>query len=57
MSKNSEELFEHVKQYIDSPIESDAAIISYLLDNCEIEVPAENRFFVTVGCTEVMNEI
>ena len=31
-------------------LKNDVDIIEYMLDNCEIEIPRENRFFVRVGC-------
>ena len=60
MSKSYEELREYVINYAEigdaaDVIENDCAVIEYLLDNCEIHIPPENRFFVSVGWSGFMD--
>ena len=38
-------------------LEADCKIIIYLLDNCKITVPENNRFFVNVNCKGILNQI
>lgn len=37
-----------------SVFEEDCDVLEYLLDNCEITVPEENRFFVSVNAGDIM---
>ena len=34
--------------------ERDSKIIEYLLENCEITLPEENRFFIRVNCRDII---
>ena len=34
-------------------LKNDCEIIEFLLDNCEIEIPECNRFFVKVNCVGI----
>lgn len=36
-------------------LEQDCAIIEYLLDHCEISIPENNRFFVSINCPEMIH--
>ena len=58
MPKTREELIKFAEQYIDignepDCVKSDAEIVSYLLENCEIIIPENNNFFVDVNCEGV----
>ena len=35
----------------------DCDVIEFLLDNCEINIPKENRFFIRVNCAGIQNKI
>ena len=43
----------HINEEIDV-LETGCTLIAYLLDNCQITVPEENRFFVSVNCAGVL---
>lgn len=58
MPKTREELIKFAEQYIDignepDCVKSDAEIVSYLLENCELIIPENNNFFVDVNCEGV----
>lgn len=58
MSLSREELLRGVKKLIDGSdcvdvMKCDADILVFLLDNCEIEIPRENRYFVRVNCAGI----
>lgn len=62
MSLRREELLEYAMQNFevgknDDVLELDCQNIVYLLENCEITVPENNRFFVEVNCAEVQHEV
>ena len=38
-------------------LKNDCDIIEFLLDNCEIEIPEDNRFFVKVNCTGISDTV
>ena len=38
-------------------LKNDCVIIEFLLDNCEIEIPEDNRFFVKVNCTGISDTV
>ncbi len=62
MSLNREELLEYAIQNFevgknDDVLVLDCKNIVYLLENCEITVPENNRFFVEVNCIGVQNEV
>lgn len=47
----------HSKEDSDNIFENDCETAIFLLDNCEITIPDENRFFVRVNCDWLKNEI
>ncbi len=61
MSKSREELLSYAEARIevknDSVLEQDCDIIEYMLDNCEITVSENNRFFAEVNCENIINHI
>ncbi len=62
MSLSKDELLHRVEDYIeigDKPdvFENDCDIIEFLLDNCEIEIPEKNRFFVNVNCAGIQETV
>ena len=55
MALTREELLDYAEKHIDlgeeiDVLKSDCDIIEFLLDNCKITIPQENRFFVNVNC-------
>ena len=46
----------HINEEIDV-LETGCTLIAYLLDNCQITVPEENRFFVSVNCAGVLGRL
>lgn len=38
-------------------LENDSKIIEFLLDNCEISFPEENKFFANINCKDLASEI
>ncbi len=61
MPKSREELLKYAEARIevksDSVLEQDCDILEYMLDNCEITVPENNRFFVEINCENIINHI
>lgn len=62
MSLTRDNLIQYVHKYIETvdncdTLENDCNIIEYMLDNCEIKVPEENRFFVGVNCEGIMADV
>ena len=60
MSLSREELFNWVENHIVlgeglDILKNDCEIIAFMLDNCEIEIPERNRFFVKVNCAGISN--
>ena len=58
MSLSREELLNWVENHIVlgeglDILKNDCDIIEFMLDNCEIEIPDHNRFFVKVDCEDV----
>ena len=58
MSLSREELLNWVESHIVlgeglDILKNDCDIIEFMLDNCEIEIPNHNRFFVKVDCEDV----
>lgn len=59
MALSTEKLENFANQYIDIKdepdcLKADCDIIEYFLDNCEITVPEENRFFININCAGIM---
>ena len=57
MSMTSKDLRKEIESMIEFSentgiLENDSKIIIFLLDNCEIDIPDENRFFVNVNSAE-----
>ncbi|MBQ4324011.1 MAG: hypothetical protein IJC19_08720 [Clostridia bacterium] len=59
MTLNYEQLLEALKDSVETEdaYRADCENVAFLLDHCEIAVPAENRFFVQVNCGGVQREI
>ena len=38
-------------------LKNDCDIVEFLLNHCEIEIPANNRFFVKVNCADIANDV
>ncbi len=59
MEKSREEMLTHVQQYIetDDVLHTNTLLILYLLENCEITVPEEKRYFVRVNCEGITTHI
>ncbi|MBP3300172.1 MAG: DUF3029 family protein [Clostridia bacterium] len=59
MSLNREQLLEYAKKQVNTEDvrREDYENVIYLLDHCQITVPAENRFFVDVNCNGIQREI
>ncbi len=59
MSMTREALLHSVERRVDVAVgadilKNDCDIIEFLLDNCEIEIPQYNRYFVKVNCLDVI---
>ena len=62
MALNREELLAYLENNAEikgdcDVLETDCRNIIFLLDNCEITIPENNRFFVEVNCSEIQNHI
>lgn len=62
MSMSKEDLAIGVTKRMDSRtgadvLTADSEIIEFLLDNCEIEIPSQNRFFVCVDCERLIHSV
>ena len=62
MALNREELLAYLENNAEikgdcDVLETDCRNIIFLLDNCEITIPENNRFFVDVNCSEIPNHI
>lgn len=62
MSLTKEQLLEYAEKHIDTNkdydvLKTDCDIIEFLLKNCEITIPAKNRFFVNVNCEGILNYV
>ena len=58
MTYTARELEEYTRNTVTKErdiLESNAELISYYLDNCQITVPTESRFFVRLNCAWVMD--
>lgn len=62
MALNREELLAYLENNAEikgdcDVLETDCRNIIFLLDNCEITIPENNRFFVEVNCSEIQKHI
>lgn len=62
MAKTREQLEAFANRFIgleNEPdcLKADCDIIEYFLDNCEITVPKENRFFININCCGIMEQL
>lgn len=62
MSLNREKLENYANEHIEienecDVLKDDCDIIEFLLDNCEITIPENNRFFVNVNCESISNSV
>lgn len=62
MPLSNESLFKFAEKHIDvdkdcSLLKTDCDILEYLLDNCEITIPDQNRYFVSVNCEGITNRV
>lgn len=62
MSLSRDQLFTWVESHVlygegSAILKNDCEIIEFLLDHCEIEIPACNRFFVKVNCAGISNMV
>ena len=60
MQHTREEFLEYSKNFgcLDKDVfENDCNFIIYMLENCEISIPAENEFFVRVSCGYIFNPL
>ena len=62
MSLTREQLLDWVENHVEFAegidiLKNDCEIIEFMLDHCEIEIPAHNRFFVKVNCTGISDVV
>ena len=62
MSLSKEQLLDWVESHIKlgsniDILKNDCEIIEFMLDQCEIEIPEGNRFFVKVNCTGISDVV
>ena len=62
MSLSKEKILNWVEDHVVSGkgieiLKNDCEIIEFMLDNCEIEIPEQNRFFVKVNCAGISNAV
>ena len=62
MTLSREELLHWVENHVAlgdgiDILKNDCEIIEFMLDHCEIEIPAHNRFFVKVNCTGISDVV
>lgn len=62
MSLSKEKILNWVEDHVVSGkgieiLKNDCEIIEFMLDNCEIEIPEQNRFFVKVNCAGISNTV
>lgn len=62
MSTNQERVMDYALSHMEigedcDVLENDCRILEYVMEQCEITVPEDNRFFVEVDCSGILNEL
>ena len=62
MSMSREELLNWVERHVEigenvDVLKNDCDIVEFLLDNCTINIPSRNRYFVEVNCSGITSQV